>query len=179
MYYLKLMKAIILFFILLLGISATCQELSIYRDSSNQFEVGLPVGWRYEKPKNHPGILLICIRNPVDTIEKYVENFNLNVVDDANSSLDSAFAHMLYFNKMTKDFQIIKQGAKMISGRPYKWVISTHTNQYSSQVMNNYVLLTYKDDKAYILTFLSTPKNFDMYLPFFERIAETFKLNFR
>jgi hypothetical protein len=170
------MRPFILFAIFLLSISAACQELSLYRDSSYRFEVGVPAGWKYGKPKNYPELLFISIRNPVDTTEKFVENFNVNVVNEANSNIDTAFTHMLNFNRKTNDFQVLKQGVKNIDGQPFKWVISTHTNKYNNQLMYNYVLLTYKDAKAYIVTFVSTPKNFDTYLPFFERIAETFRL---
>lgn len=170
------MRPFILFAILLVSISAASQELFLYRDSSYQFEVGVPAGWRYGKPKSYPALLFICIRNPVETTEKFVENFNVNVVKEANSNLDTAFTHMLNFNQQTKDFQVLKQGVKKINGQSFKWVISTHTNKYNNQLMYNYVLLTYKDDKAYIVTFVSTPKNLETYLPFFDRIAETFRL---
>jgi hypothetical protein len=173
---LNLMRTFIILLMLFVCNSALCQELSLYRDTSYQFEVGVPVGWRYGKPKSYPNLLLISIRNPVDTTEKFVENFNVNVVKEPNSSIDSAFMRMLSFNEKTNDFQVLEQGSKTISGQSFKWVISTHTNKFANQKMYNYVLLTYKENSAYILTFVSTPKNFELYLPFFERIAETFRL---
>jgi hypothetical protein len=171
------MRSIILLILLSWTSSAYSQDFSVYKDSLYQFQIGIPSGWRYGKPESYPDLLLISIRPMTDTTEKFVENFNVNVIKEANSNLDSAFAHMLKYNSMTDDFKVLEKGEKIINGQDFRWVVSTHTNKYNTQLMYNYVLITYDEAKAYILTMVSTPKNFETYRPLFEKIAQTFKVN--
>jgi len=168
------MRVLFLFFLLFWTSAGYGQEFTPYQDSLYSFKIGIPAGWRYGKPKTYPDLLLIGIRQTSDTTEKVVENFNVSVVRAPNSSLDTTFSRLLKYNSLADDYAVVQKGATTISEQNFRWVISTHTNKYNAQLMYNYVFMTYDGARAYILTMVSTPKNFETYRPLFEKIAQTF-----
>lgn len=170
------MRLLFIFFLLFWAGSIYGQDLTLYQDTLYKFKIGVPIGWRYGKPKNYPDLLLISIRQPTDTTEKAVENFNVNVVQAPNSNLDTTFNHLLKYNSMADNFTVVKKGSTMTNGQDFRWVISSHTNKYNAQLMDNYIFMTYDGTKAYILTMVSTPNNFERFMPLFEKIAHSFKV---
>ena len=152
------------------------QDLISYKDTLYKFSIGIPVGWRYGKPKTYPHLLLISIRQPVDTTEKMVETFNVNAVQEPNSNLDTAFSHLLKYNSIADSFTVLEKGSTTINLKDFRWVVSTHRNKYNGQEVYNYDFMTYDDSKAYILTMTSTPKNFERVRPLFDKIAQSFQV---
>jgi hypothetical protein len=147
-----------------------------YKDTVNHFSINIPAGWRYGVSKNAPTIKLIALRSPDDTLNKAHENFNLNILEKANSSTDREYDKLIGALSSTNDFVLVEKGTITIHQQPYKWFVETHKNNGSGAPMHNYVFITYKDGKTYILTFVAFSTYFEQCRSLFLDIAETFTL---
>jgi hypothetical protein len=148
-----------------------------FQDTVNHFSIGIPDGWRHGVNKNFPSIKLIAFRSPADTSDHPRENFNLNVIEKRiNSSLEKEFHKLLAAEQSTGDFTLLENDSVSIHGQPFKWFVETHNNPDASLSMSHYVFVTYKDERTYILTFVTVTEAFKKYRPLFTRIAETLVL---
>jgi hypothetical protein len=147
-----------------------------YKDTVNNFTIKIPPGWRYGVNKKYADIALLAYRTPIDTSDQPHENFNVNILEKKKSSLDKEYGKLIDALTATNDFNVIKKDNVTINGQPYKWLIETHKNEINSVLMTNYVFLTYKNEKTYILTFVSYSKDFDKYETLFTEIAKTLVL---
>jgi hypothetical protein len=151
-------------------------EFAKYKDSINHFTIGIPAGWRYGVNKTYPEIKLIAIRNARDSSDKPHENFNLNVIEQKNSSLDIQYEKLVNALRSTTDFSIAKSDTITINGQFFKWFIEEHKNSINALPMSNYVFVTFKNEKTYILTFVAFSTNFREYEALFLAIAKTFMI---
>ena len=74
----------------------------------------------------------------------------------------------------TKNFKLIDSGNITIKKKEYKWLIESHENQFAKISMNNYVFVTNKNHKTYILTFVAFSNNFLNSKAQFYKIATSF-----
>ncbi|MEO5888670.1 MAG: hypothetical protein ABIQ31_00395 [Ferruginibacter sp.] len=144
-----------------------------YKDSINGFAINIPVGWRYGVNKSYPDLQLLAYRSPVDTSDQPHENFNINIFKKENSSLNREYEKFINAQKSTNDFNLKEADSIVIHGQLFKWIIETHKNEVNAEPMNNYVFLTYKSGKTYILTFAAYSKSFQKYRQLFYQIANT------
>jgi len=169
-----------LLLLILLGMTAinTSAQLASpvpYKDTVNHFSIDIPAGWRYGTNRSMPDLLLIAMRSSTGPDDKPSENFNLNVIKKANSSLDREYTRLIDALMSTNDFTLLEKGDTTIHELPYKWFIETHKNVDGS-ALHNYVFITYKAGKTYILTFVAHSKDFDKYRSLFYQVAGTFVL---
>lgn len=163
----------ILFFISSLAYS---QDLYVYKDTVNNFSIGIPVGWRYGASKDYPTIKLFAYRIATDSIDKSRESFNINIFNSSNSNFEDAYSDFISSINKVKGFKIIDSGNVNLNGRHYKLLIENHENQFAQLSMSNYVFMTFKDKKCYILTMVTVAESFDLYKPLFEKIAYSLNL---
>lgn len=170
------MKIILLFFFLPGFITCFSQSENFiqYKDSVNRFNINIPTGWNYGVNKNYPDIKLIAVRKSTGVSDKVHENFNLNVINKPNSSLDREYKKLIGALKSTNNFNLIESDSIIINGHSFKWFIESHKNESTPDFMNNYVFIAYKEDKTYILTFVSFTQDFEKYRSLFLKIAKSF-----
>jgi hypothetical protein len=144
-----------------------------YKDTINHFEINIPPGWRYGVNKSYPELKLIAYRTSTDTSDKPGVNFNLNIIKKENSSLDKEYKKLMDALMSTNDFTLTEKDSININGLPYKWFIEAHKNEINKEPMINYVFITYKEGKTFILTFIAFSEYFKKYRPLFYKIAGT------
>jgi hypothetical protein len=171
----KLMLTLLLFFYSANAFSQSPAAI-LYKDTVNKFSIKIPAGWRYGVNKNYPELKLLANRSATDTSDKPHENFNLNILEKKNSSLEIQYEKLISALLSTNDFNLVKADNININGQPYKWFIENHKNNINAAGMINYVFMTYKNDKTYILAFVSLEKDFDKYEKLFTETANTFIL---
>ena len=176
----KSSKMRILITLLLLAPCANCFSQSSafieYKDTTNHFSINIPAGWNYGVNKNYPDLKLIAVRKQINASDKILENFNLNILNKVNSSLDREYKKLISALISTNNFNLLENDSTSINGLPFKWFIESHKNESGQDFMNNYVYLTYKEGKTYILTFVSSTANFEKYKLLFRDIAKSITL---
>lgn len=150
------------------------QELALVRDTVNNFEIGVPVGWRYGVPADK-SVSFIALRQKESDADVPRENYNINIVYRAETDLDKTYRQFLGNIGNAEGFNIIEEGDIIINDRSYKFLIETHKNNISKEDMNNYVLFTNNKGKILILTMATISPNFQSYKPLFDRIASTLR----
>jgi hypothetical protein len=171
------MKQIIISLIVLIPALCKSQELATYKDTVNNFTIGVPVGWIYGILKNVPTIKIFARQFKPDSIDHSYANYNLNIFQSHDSSFDNAYATFISGISEAKKFIIISSGELSINEVIYRWIQETHeNNNLESLIMKNYVFMTYKNGLSYILTMVVPEKRFDTLKPLFDKIAASLRL---
>ncbi|WP_299701672.1 hypothetical protein [uncultured Pontibacter sp.] len=168
------MKHALLSFLLLVsfGTAAFSQELFTVRDTVNGFEVGVPMGWRYGVPTDK-SVDFIALRQKESEADVPRETYNINILQRSEQDLDRIFKEFLGSIGSAEGFRVIEQGDTTINERRYKYLIEAHKNKYSGEGMQNYVLLTNREDKVLILTMATISDNFPVFKPLFDKVASS------
>jgi len=145
----------------------------IFKDTINHFSIVIPDGWHYGVSARYPGLKVIAYRDSGDTANPAHENLNLNILQKENSSLDKEYDKLISALSAGNDLNVVESGTITINGQPYKWFIDAH--QKPAQ-LSNYVFLTYKEGKTYILTFTTVSESFSKYRSLFHDVAVTLVL---
>lgn len=156
--------------------SAKGQSLVEYTDTVHHFSVKIPVGWKYGVLKNQPSVKLIAYRTPTLVTDTVKSNFNVNIIETPNLSLEETYDEFLQSISKAANFRLIKSGNIVIQGKNFKWLIESHHNHITQIPMHNYVFLTYQKDKTYILTLATFSEAFIKTKELFDQIADSFKL---
>lgn len=151
------------------------QSLQLVRDTVNNFEIGVPIGWRYGVPKESP-LVFVAINQTKNGLDEPRENFNIDIQRIEDTDMESSFKDFLSFIGEAEGFKVIEQGNKTVQGRIYRYVIETHLNHFSKENMHNYVLFINTNSRILVLTMVTVSANFEQYKPLFESIAETLKI---
>ena len=168
---------IISIFLVLVAGHSFSQNLFVYRDTVNNFSVGLPKGWTYQIINNsNTSIKLNVFRSKGTETDKPRETFNVNVLPFPNSDIGKAYSNMLKSISTRTGYQLISECDTTIDGRTYKWHIEQHANIKSNETMTAFIYLGYKDGLAYMTTFATTALAFEKYAALFKQISSTFKL---
>jgi hypothetical protein len=171
------MKTLITITFLLLGFEGFSQDLFIYRDSINQFSIGIPQGWQYQISKTtEPGVKLFVSRPKLSDEEKFVENFNVNIVPFPNSNIEAAYIDLKANISQRKGYEFVREGDTTVGGSKLKWHLEKHTNSQTGQPMEALIILGYKGDKGYMVTLATIEDVYPKYQTLFEKIAGSFSL---
>lgn len=165
--------SIILFFIS--SIDCSSQELVVYKDTVNNFSIGIPVGWRYGTLKNIPSIKIFA-QEVATGSDKFVGNYNLNIFDSSDSTFENAYGTFITSLSSAKHYHLIDSGNAVINGTKYNWIIETHENSQTPIKMSNYDFMTYKNGTSYILTLVAPESDFEKYKELFDKVANSLKL---
>ena len=155
---------------------ANGQSFTTYKDTINRFSINIPVGWKYGINKKYPALVLLAQRTPLSQADTSRDNFNINVIETPNKTLDKTFTDFLKYLPDAKNFKLINTGDTTFNGMKFKWLIETHTNDNNDIQMHNYDFVTLKDGKTYILTLDTFSYAFDTVKPLFDKIASSFTL---
>jgi hypothetical protein len=171
------MKQIISWVLLLLPILGQAQDLAVYRDTVNNFSIGIPVGWTYGTLKNAPTIKLFAQQTNPDTVDHLFANYNLNIFKPHDSSFDDAYTTFISNITEAKKFLLVDSGRIRIHDVDYRWIVETHENaNRASLIMTNYVFMTYKNRTSYILTLVVPERRYQILKPLFDKIAQSLRL---
>jgi hypothetical protein len=171
------MKTILSVFLVLLAGHSISQDLVVYRDTVNNFSVGLPKGWTYQVVNNATtSIKLTVFRSKESETDAPRESFNVNIVGFPNSDIGEAYSGMVKSISARAGYRLVSEGDTTIEGRKYKWLIEQHSNTKSNESMTAFIYLGYKDGLAYMLTFATITSAFEKYAALFRRISTSFKL---
>jgi hypothetical protein len=153
------------------GFSQTASFIS-FKDTLNHFAIDIPSGWQYSSSK---GLPLIAQRKPAETADKSHESFNVNVINKKTpSTVEREYEKFIGYLKSTNNFTLLESDTITINGQACKWFVENHKNDGDGvTLMCNYVFITYKNDKTYILTFATLAADFSKYRQLFYKIAET------
>jgi hypothetical protein len=170
------MKAILSIFLVLLARHSISQDLFVYRDTVNNFSVGLPKGWTYQEFNNATTSIKLTVFRSKDTeTETPRETFNVNILHFPNSDIGEAYSSMLKSISARTGYRLISEGDTTIEGRKYKWLIEQHSNIKSNETMTAFIYLGYKDGLAYMITFATITPAFEKNAALFRQISTTFK----
>ncbi len=166
------MKSFLFLFLLVPIAKVYAQSVSFieYKDTTIGFSIKVPTGWRYGPNST---LKLIAVRPIADSSDKSREYFNLNILDRKSSSLEREYEKLLRALASTYDFNLSKEGNTTINGQPFKWLIETHKTPNNAANLTNYVFITYKSGKTFILTLVSLSNDFERMEPLFKEIAES------
>jgi len=150
------------------------QDFFIFKDTLCNFEIGVPVGWKYLISEQYK-LELIALRQKENDGVTPRENFNVNYIATEDTSLNLSYIHFINTLEKTDGFEIIEQGEKVIWNRKYKYLIENHNNTINGMKMVNYVFFGNKEGKLLILTMVTIAENFKKYRALFDSVAESLK----
>ncbi len=82
------------------------------------------------------------------------------------------------FTQRFPDIKIVEEVDTQLMGTPAKRLIFEHRNNEDKTIVERVLItLTVKNDKAYSLTLQEDLTDFEKYLPVYQKMAETMKLN--
>ena len=146
------------------------QELVMIKDTINNFQIGVPVGWMYGVPKDK-SVDFIAFRQKTSEQDMPRENFNINIFRRDETDMEKSYQHFIRNIGSAEDFSIVAQQEKVINRRRYKYLVETHKNAISKEEMTNCVLFTNNDGEILILTMVTTSLNFPKYKQLFDSIV--------
>jgi hypothetical protein len=162
--------------IFLISINSFSQEFTEYKNDN--FTIQFPESWVVIPKEKMPQLALVVSRKPDNSADKAQVNININSIDTPDSSLDKMYAVLIKSLSAADNFKLINSGTTDISGQPFKWLIESHTNYKDiNQKMHNYVFVSYKNGKTYILTMVAFSEVFDNYKSIFDKISKSFIIN--
>ena len=170
------MKQLLTYLLLLISIYSDGQDLVEYKDTINNFSIGIPIGWRYGVLKNYPSIKIFAQQVQKDTSNKLFVNYNLNIYNSSDSTFENAYTDFISSISQAINSKIIDSGNTVINTTRYEWIIEGHQNKLAPISMRNYVFMTFKKGVCYVLTMVAPEKEFDLYKNLFDKIAGSFKL---
>ena len=131
---------------------------------ADRFEIGVPSGWQYRPAQ---GLPFVAQHQPA--------SFNVKIINKKTpSSVDREYAKLIGYLRSTNNFQLLEQDTITINGQLFRWFVETHKNDIDGTTpISNYVFLSYKNDRTYIVTFALPPADLPKYRPLFDKIART------
>lgn len=169
------MRCIFLCSFLCLSLFGTAQKLIQYRDTINAFTISIPEGWQYQAVPASKGLVKFAAYSPQNA-GVFRANYNVIKIEFPNATLDSAYTSMLSSISARKGFKFIQRGDTTIAETRYIWLEELHDNEQTGEPMSAYIYLGYKYDNAYMLSFVSSVKDYPNMIELFRRIGTSFKL---
>ena len=152
---------------------AALQEGQAVSSTSQGFSLTLPKDWKVNESAQDN----VFIASSPETGEL---NENIVVVSfkiiDAKVGLDQFYNQGLKaLQQKLENFNLSKSGQGTIAGIPTKWLIYEHSLDNIHAKVIQYLLLT--KDRGYVVTFTSSPDNFEKVLPLFQQIANSIQFS--
>ncbi|NIG56528.1 hypothetical protein [Chitinophaga sp. Cy-1792] len=165
------MRYLLLLTCLLTQIMVKAQQLHPYNDYVHNFSLSIPEKWRYWKNLDSIHVLLLA-QNP--DAPKIHDNYNVTVVMDPGSNVDSSFAHLMYYTSINR-LKVLDTGTYVVDGKRIRWYEDIHLGRSGIDTIVAFNFLLYNKDRAYLLTCATTPNRRKLVKPLFHSIAQTFK----
>ena len=167
------MRPFLTFFLCIVTTTVFSQSESLvtFKDA-DRFEIGVPSGWQYGPGQ---GLPLVAQRKAAGAEDKSFQSFNVNIINKKTpSSVDREYEKLIGYLQSTNNFQLQEQGAITINGQPCRWFVENHKNDIDRTTLTcNYVFITYKNNRTFIVTFVVPPTDLPKYRPLFDKIMGT------
>ncbi len=171
------MKVLILIFFITINAKCFSQNLFLYRDTINNFSIGLPKAWKYQIINDaSTSIKLTVSRLTNIDNERPRETFNVNVLSFPNSNIDTVYSDMLKTISTRSGYKLISEGDTTMESKKYKWLIEQHTNNYTKETMTAFIYLGYNRNLAFMITFATIASSFKEYELLFRQIGSSFRI---
>jgi hypothetical protein len=169
-------RSYLLLMMISFSVAVKSQGYLSYKDTINKFSVVIPQGWRYGLVPGYPSIKLTASRIPATKSDTAKLSFNLNILEEPNSTLEKAYKTLIKYLPEAKKFALLKEGEAEIDKKKFKWLLEEHQNEQANVLMESLVFVTHQKGKTYILTMSGFRWDFDKYLPLFNIIVGNFRL---
>jgi hypothetical protein len=157
------------------------QELTVIHDTVYHFQIGVPsADWVYKDEVNSTPVKFYAYRQRSGAADTPRESFNLSIIPKRyNSSLYKEFRKFISYSNSSAKLDIKEVDSLDIHGQKWLWIVDTHQNMLTQETMpmGEYVLISFKDETTYILTFMTRADLFVKYRPLFVKIAGTMVLD--
>ena len=157
----KKITLMLLLFLLLQTILFSDEYMTVSVDNT---EIAVPLGWMAQYTKSP---YLFILYAPIEENDTFQENCNLVI-----ELLPTKYSVENYIHASVATLKSIYKEFKIIEAEKNYHIYTGYLNDIFIKQMQFFYI---KDKTAYILTFSSTPDNFDRYIEIFNLIADTFK----
>ncbi|MCF8278214.1 MAG: hypothetical protein K9J17_15915 [Flavobacteriales bacterium] len=167
-------NAFLLLFISIWSNASFAQNLTVFKDAANKFEIGVPSDWKRGVPGNST-VEFLAVRQGTSELDVTREIMSVNILHWTETDLDAAFKKYLEEVGKSQDFKILKESDRTIGGRKYKSLLESHKNTATGLEMTHSVLFSNDNGTVLILTMETTSANYDEFKNLFSRIASSLK----
>jgi hypothetical protein len=170
------MKYFLLVCCLLWQMAVKAQSFYIYRDSVDNFSIGVPETWKYQATPDSPSLKITGV-NVSSMAEKRVpDNFNVAIFRHPGLNVDSA---LLLLQKMTKSnrLQAVKDtGTYWVNGVKMRWFQDMHEVPNLNDTLCGSYFVVYQKGRVYMITGITRLSRFEQSRDLFHQIAQSFEL---
>jgi hypothetical protein len=155
---------------------AQAQELTSFRDSVDHFTIGVPKGWKYQSAPGSKSVCFAAYLPVAPEGTKVRTNYNINVITGKrNSSIGREYRRLMNALLSAGDMTVTGRDSITIHGQAWLTFTDTHPNMVAGQniSMGEYVLVTYKEETTYIITFGTSAERLAKDIVLFRQIAAT------
>lgn len=156
----------------LIALLSKAQEMKTYTDEKTNTSIKYPVDWTYQE---NPSTVFILMRPLEEPKQIFKENVNLIINDGQGLNLQEyvGVAKVQMRNNLVNYTEISTEYLEL-GGRKYARIIYQHNPQNLPLKVAYY--LTIHNGKSYNLTCSTTQQNFEKYLPVFQEMIQSFKI---
>lgn len=148
------------------------QEMKTYTDEEAEVSIKYPATWDYQQ---NPQTTFIFMRPLEKEGQIFKENVNLIINNDQGLSLEEYVgASKAQLNNQLPGYKLLSTEYLELGGKKYGRIIYQHNAQNLPLQVAYYIYL--EGGKAYNLTCSTIRKNFEEYLPVFQKMVSSFKV---
>ena len=122
---------------------------------------------------------IALLRAPLDNVsDKYAEriNFNTQVFDSKNATLDAYTSSIVNAYANTSGVKVLESSATTLAGQPAHKVVITDDRLQPLKLKKMQVWSVFNNSKSYVVTFGAEESKYQDYLPLFQNILNSIKV---
>jgi len=143
----------------------------VYDDPSYNLSMKYPANW--EKVKGTVSENIVIFRAPQNVSTPYRSGVGIYVLKLPYNNISLQVYNQFQLESLKKDYSIIKNGTIKIGQLPAYWAIITN----KSNDVKALQLWTVKNNKAFVVAYLSDSRNYLTYLPTVQNMLKSFKIS--
>jgi hypothetical protein len=163
--------------LLLLQVVVThAQLLYPYKDTTNDYYIGLPEKWRYWRITDNPNVTMMARDDSplADSSKQFADNINVAIMKYPGIEVDSAFFYLAAATSPNR-LEILDTGSYVVNGKKMLWLDDVHIGGHQNDTLSASMFVVCSKDKAYLITCTSTAVRFPTKRALFHQMAQTFK----
>lgn len=170
------MKYALLVCCLLWQMTIKAQSFYIYRDSVDNFSIGVPETWKYQATPDSPSLKITGV-NVASMVEKRVpDNFNVAIFKHPGLNVDSAFSLLQRMTKGNRLQAVKDTGTYWVNGVKMRWFEDMHEVPGRHDTLCGSYFIVYRKDKVYLITGITRFSRSEQSRELFHQIAQSFQL---
>lgn len=162
--------------LLLLQIVTQAQLLYPYKDTTNNYYIGLPEKWRYWTITDNPNVSMLAkdVSSVTDSSKQFPDNINVTIVSHPGVDVDSAFIYLTTATSLSR-LEMLDTGSYIVNGKKMLWFDDVHIGGPNKDTLSASDFIICSNNRACIITCTSTAARFPGKRELFHRVAQTFK----